>query len=107
MKYFKKSDIKNLHYNHNNEIEFQYYTQKFHYSMIDIINLIVDNWNLLNEIKNLKARIVYLETSNNKKQETIDKAISYLEKPNRDSFDFSKATLIELLKEGKINNKKK
>lgn len=30
----------------------------------------------------------------------IDKAIEYLEEPNRDSFDYSKAKLLEILKSG-------
>lgn len=31
-------------------------------------------------------------------EERIDKAIEYLEEPNRDSFDYSKAKLLEILK---------
>ena len=33
-------------------------------------------------------------------EERIDKAIEYLEEPNRDSFDYSKAKLLEILKGG-------
>ena len=36
-----------------------------------------------------------------KQKEVIDKAIEYLEEPNRDSFDYSKATLLDILKEVK------
>ena len=32
-------------------------------------------------------------------EERIDKAIEYLEEPNRDSFDYNKAKLLEILKE--------
>lgn len=35
----------------------------------------------------------------NELEEVIDKAIEYLEEPNRDSFDYSKAKLLEILKE--------
>ena len=34
-----------------------------------------------------------------KLQGRIDKAIEYLEEPNRDSFDYSKAKLLEILKD--------
>ena len=35
----------------------------------------------------------------NELEEVIDKAIEYLEEPNRDSFDYSKAKLLDILKE--------
>ncbi|MCI7527196.1 MAG: hypothetical protein MSA65_02640 [Mollicutes bacterium] len=34
-----------------------------------------------------------------KQKEVIDKIIEYLEEPNRDSFDYSKAKLLDILKE--------
>ena len=34
-----------------------------------------------------------------KYKEVIDKAIEYLEEPNRDSFDYSKAKLLDILNE--------
>lgn len=34
-----------------------------------------------------------------KQKEVIDKVIEYLEEPNRDSFDYSKAKLLDILKE--------
>ena len=34
-----------------------------------------------------------------KQEEVIDKAIEYLEEPNRDSFDYSKAKLLDILNE--------
>lgn len=40
-----------------------------------------------------------LQHENQKYKEVIDKAIKYLEDPNRDSFDYSKATLLDILKE--------
>lgn len=36
---------------------------------------------------------------NKKYKEVFEKAIEYLEEPNRDSFDYSKAKLLEILKE--------
>lgn len=36
---------------------------------------------------------------NQKYKEVFEKAIEYLEEPNRDSFDYSKAKLLEILKE--------
>ena len=35
----------------------------------------------------------------NELEEVIDKAIEYLEEPNRDSFDYSKAKLLDILNE--------
>ena len=43
------------------------------------------------ELKELYSEI-------DKLQRRIDKAIEYLEEPNRDSFDYSKAKLLEILK---------
>ena len=39
-----------------------------------------------------------LKKENQKYKEVIKKAIEYLEEPNRDSFDYSKAKLLEILK---------
>lgn len=44
------------------------------------------------ELKELYSEI-------DKLQGRIDKAIEYLEEPNRDSFDYSKAILLDMLKE--------
>ena len=40
-----------------------------------------------------------LQDKYNKQKEVIDKAIEYLEEPNRDSFDYSKAKLLDILNE--------
>ena len=37
------------------------------------------------------------QQENQQLKERIDKAIDYLEEPNRDSFDYSKATLLDIL----------
>ena len=47
---------------------------------------------LFNEMENWKE-------DTNKYKEVIDKAIEYLEEPNRDSFDYSKAKLLDILNE--------
>ena len=48
--------------------------------------------------KEQKEFVKCLEDKINKLQGRIDKAIEYLEEPNRDSFDYSKAKLLEILK---------
>ena len=57
----------------------------------------------LNEIKSyiktLNIKIENLEQQCKKQKEVIDKVIEYLEEPNRDSFDYSKAKLLDILKE--------
>lgn len=45
--------------------------------------------------------IEHLEQQCKKQKEVIDKVIEYLEEPNRDSFDYSKAKLLDILNEGK------
>lgn len=50
--------------------------------------------------KEQKEFVKCLEDKINKLQGRIDKAIKYLEEPNRDSFDYSKAKLLEILKDG-------
>ena len=49
------------------------------------------------DIKKLLDYINDLEQQCKKQKEVIDKAIEYLEEPNRDSFDYSKALLLEIL----------
>ena len=54
---------------------------------------------LLNENQvDLIIKYMFLEQQCKKQKEVIDIAIEYLEEPNRDSFDYSKATLLEILK---------
>ena len=47
----------------------------------------------------IESHINRIEKENQKYKEVIDKAIEYLEEPNRDSFDYSKAKLLDILKE--------
>lgn len=48
-----------------------------------------------NESQAIAKEVILSEID--KLQERIDKAIKYLEEPNRDSFDYSKATLLDIL----------
>ena len=48
-------------------------------------------------VKYLRLNIEKLFEENQQLKERIDKAIEYLEEPNRDSFDYSKALLLEIL----------
>ena len=43
--------------------------------------------------------IEHLEQQCKKQKEVISRAIEYLEAPNRDSFDYSKARILDILKE--------
>lgn len=45
----------------------------------------------------LRDMVLELQEENKKYKEVIDKAIEYLEEPNRDSFDYSKAKLLDIL----------
>ena len=55
-------------------------------------------WYLKNKYNLLEKDNVALIRHNRKQKETINKAIEYLEAPNRDSFDYSKAKLLDILK---------
>ena len=55
-----------------------------------------DNLNV-EELNEIVDYINDLEQHCKKQKEVIDKAIEYLEEPNRDSFDYSKALLLEIL----------
>lgn len=55
-----------------------------------------DNLNV-EELNEIVDYINNLERQCEKQKEVIDKAIEYLEEPNRDSFDYSKALLLEIL----------
>ena len=55
-----------------------------------------DNLNV-EELNEIVDYINDLERYCKKQKEVIDKAIEYLEEPNRDSFDYSKALLLEIL----------
>ena len=71
----------------NKEDYFKYYIQGSDHYLIpkDVFDELFD------EMVNWKQ-------DTQKYKEVIDKAIEYLEEPNRDSFDYSKAKLLEILK---------
>ncbi len=72
----------------NKEDYFKYYIQGSDHYLIpkDVFD------ELFEEMENWKQ-------DTNKYKEVIDKAIEYLEEPNRDSFDYSKAKLLDILNE--------
>ena len=49
------------------------------------------------ELYDIRDYIINLEQQCKKQKEVIDKAIEYLNQPNRDNFDFSKAILLDIL----------
>lgn len=56
-------------------------------------------YNDINNIQKLENKIKTINNLCKKQKEVIDKVIEYLEEPNRDSFDYSKAKLLDILKE--------
>ena len=68
------------------------------YTVYGIMNKeIINRKNYL--LKQQGAELKELYSEIDKLQGRIDKAIEYLEEPNRDSFDYSKAKLLDILKE--------
>ena len=57
-----------------------------------------DNLNV-EELNEIVDYINDLERKCKKQKEVISRAIKYLEEPNRDSFDYSKAELLDILSE--------
>ena len=71
MKEYKKEEIRNIHYNNKNEIQFEYGGQVHHYRIENLKEVFINCWNLQQENKQLKERIAYLERSNNRREDTI------------------------------------
>lgn len=65
-------------------------------SKAQAINKYIDE---LEESSKLSELWCKSQQENQKYKEVIDKAIEYLEEPNRDSFDYSKAKLLDILEE--------
>ena len=94
MNEYKKEDIRNIHYNNKNEIQFEYGGQVHHYRMENLKEVFVNCWNL--------------QQKNQKYKEVIDKAIELLgnykhystpdEKQNSDNEDLVNNAL-DILKE--------
>ena len=57
MSEYNKEDIKNLHYNNVNEIQYEYGGQIYHCSMEHLKEILVTCWNLQQENKQLKEKI--------------------------------------------------
>ena len=54
MNEYKKEDIRNIHYNNKNEIQFEYGGQVHHYRMETLKEVFVTCWNLQQENEQLK-----------------------------------------------------
>ena len=50
----KIEDIKNIHYNNKNEIQFEYGGQIHHYSMNSLKEVFINYWNLLDSLDELE-----------------------------------------------------
>ena len=91
-----KEDIKNIHYNHHNEIQFEYGGQTHHHSMESLKEVFVSCWNLqqkLNQYENpedltlfymwldekAKDKMKELELENQKLTHIIEELEKYLE----------------------------
>jgi DNA-binding transcriptional regulator PaaX len=57
MSEYNKEDIKNLHYNNNNEIQYEYGGQIYHCSMEHLKEVLVTCWDLQQENQTLKEVI--------------------------------------------------
>ena len=67
-----EKDIKNIHYNNRNEIQFDCYGQRFHYSMDELRKMIVAVWNTKEKLDkaiefiNREIEIIKIQPSENK-----------------------------------------
>lgn len=50
----KTEDITNLHYTHNNEMQFEYGGQTHHYNMDNLKKLFINYWNLLDVLEEIR-----------------------------------------------------
>ena len=71
MNEYKKEEIRNIHYNNKNEIQFEYGGQVCHYRMENLKEVFINCWNLQQENQKFQERIEYLERSNNRREDTI------------------------------------
>lgn len=56
MNEYKKEEIRNIHYNNKNEIQFEYGGQVHHYRMENLKEVFINCWNLQQENKQLKSQ---------------------------------------------------
>ena len=92
MNEYKKEEIRNIHYNNKNEIQFEYGGQVHHYRMENLKEVFINCWNLQQEnikLKNWKElhsglilakENIRLHEQNKKYKEVIDKAIEFTNK---------------------------
>lgn len=57
MNEYKKEEIRNIHYNNKNEIQFEYGGQVHHYRMENLKEVFVNCWNLQQENQKYKETI--------------------------------------------------
>lgn len=69
MNEYKKEDIRNIHYNNKNEIQFEYGGQVHHYRMENLKEVFINCWNLQQENKQLKTNWNKLKEYLNYKRE--------------------------------------
>lgn len=74
MSEYNKEDIKNLHYNNNNnEIQYEYGGQIYHCSMEHLKEVLVTCWNLQQENKQLKEEKEKMRQENQMLKLTVEK----------------------------------
>ena len=71
MNEYKKEEIRNIHYNNKNEIQFEYGGQVHHYRMENLKEVFINCWNLQQENQKYKEVIDKLK---NKTKENIENA---------------------------------
>ena len=99
MSEYNKEDIKNLHYNNNNEIQYEYGGQIYHCSMEHLKEVLVTCWNLQHENQQLKEVIEEVRECINdyiSTYENDDERVLYL-----DDDDISK--LLQILDKAREN----
>lgn len=85
MNEYKKEEIRNIHYNNKNEIQFEYGGQVHHYRMENLKEVFINCWNLQQENKQLKEKVNKLEilienlklgvTLNQEQEDLLDKVL--------------------------------
>ena len=75
MSEYNKEDIKNLHYNNNNEIQYEYSGQIYHCSMEHLKEVLVTCWNLQQENQQLKEELKNASNNYTKYIQERDKVI--------------------------------
>ena len=107
---YKKEDIKNIHFNHLNEIQFEYGGQIHHHSMESLKEMFIDCWNLQQENNQLSEKVInqrHALCDTNKKIQVlnarIEKAFKYIDYYVRID-DEHYETLKEILKGEENNN---